>query len=69
MKRALHLHFNGTCCALKFLLMAEGNNSAVRAQCSLLHLVFGLDMVQMNYRRERELMLVPLCCLLIDHKT
>lgn len=69
MKWALHLHFNGACCALKFLLMAEGNNSAVRAECSLLHLVFGLDMVQMNYRGERELVLVPLYGLLVGSKT
>lgn len=69
MKWALHLHFNGACCALKILLIAEGNNSAVRAECSLLHLAFQLDMAQMNYRREQELMLVPLCCPLMDHKT
>lgn len=69
MKRTLHLHFSGSCCALKFLLMAEGNNSAVRAQCSLLYLVFGLDMRRMNYRRERELMLVPLFHLFTDHET
>jgi len=49
--------------------MAEENNSAVRAQYCLLHLVFGLDVGQMNYRRERESVLVPLRCLLMDHKT
>lgn len=40
MKWALHLHFNGACCALKFLLMAEGNNSAVMALYSLLHAIW-----------------------------
>lgn len=48
MKWALHLHFNGACCALKFLLMAEGNNSAVMALYSLLHAIFGLNMELME---------------------
>lgn len=69
MKWALHLHFNGACCALRFLLMAEGNNSAARAQCFLLHLVFGLHMGWMNYKRERKFILVPFCHLVIDHYT
>lgn len=53
MKWALHLHFNGACCALKFLLIAEGNNSATKAQCFLLHLAFGLDMGWRSYKKER----------------
>lgn len=61
MKWALHLHFNGACCALKFLLMAEGNNSTITVLCFLPHLVFGLNVGQMNYRshgRLKEMVLV-----------
>lgn len=49
MKWALHLHFNGARCALKFLLMAEENNSTVTVLCFLPHLIFGLNVGQMNY--------------------
>lgn len=62
MKWALHLHFNGARCALKFLLMAEENNSTVTVLCFLPHLIFGLNVGQMNYGnygRVREMVLVP----------